>query len=80
MKDKYVGEKGLMTVLAEGGTTEVNVPISDRQAFTLDGEKTRDITRLALELERRMGWPVDLEFAYYANDLYLLQCRPITTL
>lgn len=80
VKDKYVGEKGLMTVLAEGGTTEVNVPISDRQAFTLDGEKTRDITRLALELERKMGWPVDLEFAYYANDLYLLQCRPITTL
>ena len=80
VKDRYVGENGLMTVLDEGGTKEVNVPISQRQTFTLDGEKTRDITQLALDIERKMGWPVDLEFAYYADDLFLLQCRPITTL
>ena len=80
VKDRYVGEKGLMTVLAEGGTKEVGVPRSQRQAVTLDGEKTREITELAIELEREMGWPVDLEFAYQSDDLYLLQCRPITTL
>jgi phosphoenolpyruvate synthase/pyruvate phosphate dikinase len=27
-----------------------------------------------------MGWPVDLECAYRDDTLYLLQCRPITTL
>ena len=27
-----------------------------------------------------MGWPVDLECAYRGGVLYLLQCRPITTL
>jgi pyruvate,water dikinase len=80
IKDKYVGEKGLMTVLGEKGTKDVSVPISHRRTFTLDAEKSREITQLALDLESRMGWPVDLEFAYYANDLYLLQCRPITTL
>lgn len=80
VKDRYVGEKGLMTVLADGGTTEVDVPRSQRQAVTLDGKKTREITQLAMDLEREMGWPVDLEFAYQSDDLYLLQCRPITTL
>ena len=80
VKDRYLGEKGLMTVLAEGGTKEVDVPRSQRQVLTLDGAQTREITQLAMDLEREMGWPVDLEFAYHANDLYLLQCRPITTL
>jgi hypothetical protein len=27
-----------------------------------------------------MGWPVDIESAYQGDDLYLLQCRLITTL
>ena len=80
VKNEYIGEKELMTVLDEGGTTEVRVPRAQRQALTLDQEQTREITKLALDLETEMGWPVDLEFAYYANDLYLLQCRPITTL
>ena len=80
VKDSQIGEKGLMTVLTEGGTEEVRVPRAQRQAPSLDDEKTGEIAKLAIDLEQEMGWPVDLEFAYYANDLYLLQCRPITTL
>ena len=67
-------------VLAEGGTKEVDVPRSQRQAVTLDEAKIREIAQLAMDLERERGWPVDLEFAYQSDDLYLLQCRPITTL
>ena len=56
-----------MTVLTEGGTEEVRVPRAQRQVPTLDDEKTGEITKLAIDLEREMGWPVDLEFAYYAK-------------
>ena len=80
IKDRFIGEKGTMTVLEEGGTAEVRVPRAQREAATLDDEKTKEVAKLALDLETKMGWPVDLEFAYYADDLYLLQCRPITTL
>ena len=38
------------------------------------------MTRLVLALEETMGWPVDVECAYHEERLYLLQCRPITTL
>jgi pyruvate,water dikinase len=38
------------------------------------------MARLAVALEGRMGWPVDVECAYSHGRLYLLQCRPITTL
>ena len=69
-----------MTVLEEGGTAEVRVPRAQREAATPDDEKTKEVAKLALDLETEMGWPVDLEFAYFANGLYLLQCRPITTL
>ncbi|MDA0262733.1 MAG: PEP/pyruvate-binding domain-containing protein [Chloroflexi bacterium] len=80
VKASYIGEKGVMTVLAEGGTEEVRVPRARRESATLDAVQTAEIAQLAIDLEREMGWPVDLEFAYHANELYLLQCRPITTL
>ena len=34
----------------------------------------------ALTLETTMEHPVDVECAYAGSELYLLQCRPITTL
>jgi pyruvate,water dikinase len=80
IKDSYVGEKSLMTVIGEQGTKEVKLPVSQQKALTLDLKKAREVSQMALDLERRMGWPVDLEFAYYDNELYLLQCRPITAL
>jgi phosphoenolpyruvate synthase/pyruvate phosphate dikinase len=40
----------------------------------------RAIARLASQLEDKMGWPVDIECAMRDGQLYLLQCRPITTL
>ncbi|MGE5642643.1 MAG: hypothetical protein ACM3Y8_06495 [Byssovorax cruenta] len=31
-------------------------------------------------METTMEYPVDVECAYAGGELYLLQCRPITTL
>ncbi|MBT4975704.1 MAG: hypothetical protein HOM86_00005, partial [Gemmatimonadetes bacterium] len=42
--------------------------------------KATEIAQLARVLEEQMGWPVDIECAYHGEILYLLQCRPITTL
>jgi len=39
-----------------------------------------EIAQLATELEHEMGWPVDIEGAYQGDTLYLLQCRPVSTL
>jgi pyruvate,water dikinase len=40
----------------------------------------RAAAELAIALEHETGRPVDLEVAWAGPDLYLLQCRPITTL
>jgi rifampicin phosphotransferase len=46
----------------------------------LDDEQVREVARLALALEAESQAPVDVECAFAAGSLYLLQSRPITTL
>lgn len=77
---RQIGEKGRMTVLVAGGTREVEVPRLFRSRPTLEDAQVTSLARLALALEATMGWPVDVECAYQGSQLYLLQCRPITTL
>ncbi|MCX4246654.1 PEP/pyruvate-binding domain-containing protein [Paraliomyxa miuraensis] len=75
-----VGEKATMTVYdAAGGTREVAVLRTLRSRACLLPKQVEALGRLALALEATMGWPVDLECAFRGDDLWLLQCRPITT-
>jgi phosphoenolpyruvate synthase/pyruvate phosphate dikinase len=76
----HIADKERMTVRSEGGTQEVGVPRFLRGRPALDEEQILEAARLALDLEREMGWPADVECAYQDGELYLLQCRPVTTL
>jgi len=69
-----------MTVSVAGGTREVDVPRFLRSTPALNARQIGAMADLALSLERTMGWPVDIECAFQKDALYLLQCRPITTL
>ena len=75
-----LAEKRRMTVAVAGGTREVDVPRLLRSRPALSDAQIVELARLAHDLEGTMGWPVDLECAYRDDVLYLLQCRPITTL
>jgi phosphoenolpyruvate synthase/pyruvate phosphate dikinase len=75
-----ISEKRRMTVTVPGGTREVEVPGFLRDQASLSEEQAVEMARLALALEEEMGWPVDLECAYAGSRLFLLQCRPVTTL
>ena len=46
----------------------------------MDDDAVLAIARLAVQLEKTMGWAVDLECAMKGGEAYLLQCRPITAL
>jgi pyruvate,water dikinase len=78
--ERGLAEKRRMTVAVAGGTREVDVPRLLRHQPSLEDRQIVEMAHLARELERTMGWPVDLECAYRDDVLYLLQCRPITTL
>jgi len=75
-----IADKGRMTVSEPGGTREVSVPRFLRGEASLAEEQLIEVAQLALSLEATMGYPVDIECAYASGQLYLLQCRPITTL
>ena len=77
---RQVAAKRRMTVAVPGGTREVDVPRFLRTHATLTEEQAVEIAHLGLALEATLGRPVDVECAYQAGRLYLLQCRPITTL
>jgi len=77
---RQMGEKQFMTILAPDGVREVAVPRFLRQRLTLADVQIFMLARLAVDLEQSLGWPVDLEAAFQNGRLYVLQCRPITTL
>jgi phosphoenolpyruvate synthase/pyruvate phosphate dikinase len=80
LRERVVAEKRTMTIAGPGGTREVGVPGRMARLPAVSEEQARAAAALALDLERRMGFPVDLEVAWAGPDLFLLQCRPITTL
>ena len=77
--ERQIAEKAVMTVAREAGTAEVPTPRFLRGQPSLQDEQIIALTRLARTLETTEGHPVDLECAYKNGQLYLLQCRPITT-
>jgi pyruvate,water dikinase len=77
---RQIAAKARMTVLVPGSTREVDVPRFLRRQPALTDAQVGEMAQLAVALEETMGWPVDLECAYHDGALYLLQCRPITTL
>jgi pyruvate,water dikinase len=78
--NRLVADKQRMTVSAPRGTREVEVPRFLRNTTSLNDEQLIEMAKLALTLEVTMEHPVDVECAYAGGELYLLQCRPITTL
>ena len=74
-----LADKTTMRVRTPGGVATLAVPDQLRRTPALADAQAVAIAHLACDLERTMGWPVDIECAYAGGLLYLLQCRPITT-
>jgi pyruvate,water dikinase len=75
---RTIGAKETMVVRFAAGIKQVPTPRLMRGQAVLSEAQIQEVTQLTRRLEREMGWPVDVEAAYWQNRLYLLQCRPIT--
>ncbi len=78
--ERQIADKRRMSVPALEGTEEIDMPRSLRTRPALEDSQVVELAQLAVALEASMGWPVDLECSYHAGELYLLQCRSITTM
>jgi pyruvate,water dikinase len=75
-----IGAKESMTVRTDTGTDEKKVPRMMQSMPALTEDQAFEIMELVVNLEKHNGWPVDVELAFHDSQLFLLQCRPITTL
>jgi phosphoenolpyruvate synthase/pyruvate phosphate dikinase len=56
------------------------LPAERRLARVLRDDEAQRIAELVQRAERGFGAPVDVEFCWSGRELWLVQCRPITTL
>ncbi len=75
-----IANKARMTISKGDGAEEVDVPRIMREQPSMSDGQALDVARLTTSLEKVEGHPIDIEWAYFKDKLYLLQCRPITTL
>ncbi len=71
------GSKEKAIVLAVGGGTETVEGMKGE--LSLSEKQVVELTGLIAEVESSYGFPVDIEWAFANDRLYLLQSRPVTT-
>jgi hypothetical protein len=64
--------------ILENGPALVPAPLRDRRV--LSREQTRALSKIAADLERKFGRPMDIEFSIRDGRIVILQARPITTI
>jgi pyruvate,water dikinase len=80
---RHLGSKEQRMIYASDGVrsiTTVDVPFTERRAWTLQPEECKSLADMALRIEEHYGMPMDIEWAKDGNDghLYILQARPET--
>lgn len=78
--ERKAGRKDIaIRSLPDGGTYEERVPPELVESLCLDDEQLGELSRLADRCEHVYGPARDTEWAISAGQLYLLQCRAVTT-
>ncbi|OWF55492.1 phosphoenolpyruvate synthase [Mizuhopecten yessoensis] len=81
IKHKKLGDKKVkMTLKEEGGVEETETEMDSAASCCLTDDQILQVSQIALQVETYFGSPRDIEWALSADQFYLLQARPITTL
>lgn len=79
--NKRLGSKEKKLIYSHEGTKptkEVIVHDNDRKKFVLTDEQILKLSRWGMIIENHYKRPMDMEWAYDENDLYIVQARPET--
>ncbi len=75
--DKKLGSKEKAIILLENGGTKTVDGIQTE--YALNDDQVLQLLKKIIEIENYYDFPVDIEWAFSKNRLYILQSRPITT-
>jgi len=79
-RDIYAKELAIYPHPDGGGTFERHLSSDQAKAPSLSDDQAREVARVATRVESHYGSPQDIEWAWAANQIFVLQSRPITTL
>jgi rifampicin phosphotransferase len=74
-----INTKTIMTMLSDGGTTALPVPLERQNAPALSEPQALRLCDLAIMVEDLFKSPMDIEWCRSGDQLLVLQARPITT-
>ncbi len=81
---RVLGEKAIKMIYADKDSGDkvltIDVPMEERQRFSLSNEHVEELARYALLIEDHYGRPMDIEWVLDGTDqkLYIVQARPET--
>ena len=76
-----ISDKKVMYTNDDSGTSiKVDVPEDKRKERVLSDAELIELTEMGKRVQAHYGEPMDTEWAFEKDSLYLLQARPITTL
>ncbi|MFL5694505.1 MAG: PEP/pyruvate-binding domain-containing protein [Ktedonobacteraceae bacterium] len=78
--EQEISEKDVMTVRTIEGTIEETVPADLRIRAVLNPMQAAELARIGVQIEDLYGQPMDIEWALYNGNVFVLQARPITAL
>ncbi len=78
--EKYVSQQSKKLTRNDSGATVWEDIGTQGRNLKLTDEQIAELCNLTSELEAFFKYPVDVEWALSDGDIYILQCRPITTL
>ena len=76
---RSVADKHTMVVAGDGGAREADVAGERRTVPCLSDAELRELARLGNAVERSFGAPQDVEWAMHDGVIFVLQCRPVTS-
>lgn len=82
IEDITVNSQETMITRVKGQSTSIPVPADLQESQKLKGKEIIELAKMVKHIENHYKHPVDIEWAYDKGDgkLYIVQCRPITTL
>lgn len=74
-----VGQKATQVIYAETQTETVEVALEKRNQLSINENQIKRLVEKSLEIEAHYGMPMDIEWAFAEDRLYILQARAVTT-
>lgn len=78
IRRRQLARKQQKLVITVDGVQAETIPEPAQQQASLSDGQLHALAQLSKQVERAFGHPIDLEWAWDAERLWLLQARPIT--